>query len=454
MATDLPPTEAGTPPAGRRKGWIWAVFWLVVLAVCWFNRGTILAWWNEKPAAATTAGGGGRGRGGAGASVPVELATAVKGSVPVYLRGIGTVTAAYTVQVVPRVSGQIMKVDFEEGQLVHQGDVLVEIDKRPYQVALDQAKGQLEHDQALEKDAQLDLARYQALWQQQIIARQQLDTQQATVDEYQGAIATDQAQIANAQLNLGWCNVVAPITGRIGLRLIDPGNVIAPNSSASIAVITQVQPIAVLFSLPQEDLPQVFSLLSNGQHPVVTAFDSSNTKAIAQGRLLTINNQIDPTTGTYQLKAMFDNTDNALFPNQFVNMRLQAGVDDGLVIVPPAAIQRGPQGTYVFVADAAHGGRTVAMRTVDVKVTEGNQAGIDQGLDPGDQVVVDGTDKLDNGTRIVVGTPAMAEGGGATATSDPPVAAGGAAEPSGGHNGRGGRGGRHGRRGGGGSGRP
>lgn len=388
-------TPASTPPSPhrhRRTGWIW----LLVLAAVGY------AGWRYRPQApktpAATAGGrGGRGGGGAGATVPVVVATALRADIPLYLRGLGTVTPANTVTVHTRVDGQIMEVHFQEGQIVHQGDLLVEIDPRPYQAALAQAQGQLAHDTALYNDDEIDYQRYQSLFNQNIVARQQLDSQAALVNEYKGAMASDQAAIDTARLNLAYSHITAPITGRIGLRLVDAGNIVHASDANGLAVITQVQPIAVLFTLPQEDLPQVYSELRAGQHADVAAFDSTNTKQLANGRLETIDNSIDPTTGTFKLKALFDNADNALFPNQFVNARMQVGTANGLTVVPPAAVQRGPQGTYVFVVSPQN---SVSVHTINVQVSEGTQVGISSGIQPGDNVVVDGADKLQEGTKV------------------------------------------------------
>jgi multidrug efflux system membrane fusion protein len=347
--------------------------------------------------AGTGSGRGERGAGGANAVVPVVAAAATQGSLPVYLRGIGNVTPAETVTLHSRVDGQIVSVDFTEGQFVHKGDLLVEIDPRPYEAALAQAQGQLAHDTALYNDDQVDYERFQELFEKGLIPKQQLDSQAALVNEYQGAMASDNAAITSAKLNVSYSHVTAPISGRIGLRLVDPGNVVHANDANGLAVITQVQPIAVLFSLPQDSLQQVYAQLRAGHHPEVAAFESTGAKQLAVGSLLTIDDAIDPTTGTFRCKAMFENTDNALFPSQFVNMQMLMGHDDGLAIVPASAIQHGPQGTYVFVVSPAN---TVNVRPVTVAVTEGNQVGVSSGLQGGDRVVVDGADKLQDGTRV------------------------------------------------------
>lgn len=403
-------------PKHRHTGWVW----LLILA------GIGFAGWHYRPAPAASAQrGAAAGRGGSGgpnaAPVPVVVAKATNRSIPLYLRNIGTVVPANTVSLHSRVDGQIVQVHFQEGQMVHQGDLLVDIDPRPYQAALAQAQGQLAHDTALYNDDQIDYQRYLTLYQQNIVAKQQLDSQAALVDEYKGAMASDQASIQTATLNLSYSKITAPVTGRIGFRQVDPGNIVHSSDSQAMAVITQVQPIAVLFTLPQQDLPQVYGELSAGRHPDVAAFDSTNTKLLAHGHLLTIDNAIDPSTGTFKLKAMFDNNDNALFPNQMVNARMQVGTATGLTVVPVAAVQRGPQGTYVYVVSPQN---KVSVHSVAVQVTEGNDVGLSTGVAPGDTVVVDGADKLEEGSRVEA---SMARPAGPTA-SHPAAATAAAAE--------------------------
>jgi multidrug efflux system membrane fusion protein len=390
----------------RTGKWVWILVFLVAA----------YALWHYRPVAATSvpegAGGGGRGGRGGGANgnavVPVVAATVAKGNIPVYLRGIGNVTPAATVTLHSRVDGQILNVHFTEGQFVHQGDLLVEIDPRPYEAALAQAQGQLTHDTAVYTDDQADYQRFLNLYNQGLIAKQQLDAQAALVHEYEGAMASDNAAITTAKLNVSYSHVTAPISGRIGLRLVDPGNIAHANDTTGLAMITQVQPIAVLFSLPQESLQTVYAQLRAGQHPQVAAFDSANATQLALGTLLTIDDSIDATTGTFKCKAMFQNADNELFPNQFVNVRMLVGRDDDVAIVPPSAIQRGPQGTYVFVISPAN---TVNVRPVTVAVTEDNQVGVSSGLQANEKVVVDGADKLQDGTRIQQSGAAPSPGG-------------------------------------------
>ena len=343
--------------------------------------------------------------------MPVVVATAEKGDLPVYLIGLGTVTAFNTVTVRSRVDGQIVKVNFTEGQFVHQGDSLIEIDPRPYQVMLEQAEGQLAKDQAQLHDMQVDFERYQLLYNEGVVPKQQVDTQQAQVGQYQGAIKADQATIDNAKLQLVYAHITAPISGRVGLRPVDIGNIVHASDTTGLLVITQLQPISVIFTLPQDQLQQVLVKLRGGGQLPVEAFDRDDTTKIADGKLATIDNQIDPTTGTYKLKSIFSNENNILFPNQFVNIHMLVDVKRNLVIVPAAAIQRGPQGTYVYVIS---GGDVANIRPVKIAQTSGNNIGIGSGLNSGDVVVIDGSDKLQDGSKVLTSTSptGQAEGAG------------------------------------------
>ena len=285
---------------------------------------------------------------------------------------------------------------------MHEGDLLAQIDPRPYQVQLEQAMGQLAKDQAQRKDAEVNYERYKLLFKEGVIPQQQLDTQAALVGQFDGAIASDQSQIDNAKLQLTYSRITAPISGRIGLRLVDAGNIVHASDTNGLLVITQLQPISVIFSLPQDQLPQVNAKLRSGVQLVVDAFDRDDTAKIASGRLQTIDNQIDPTTGTYKLKSIFDNADNALFPNQFVNVHLLVDTKLNLTIVPAAAIQRGPQGTYVYAVtkDSASKDATAKICPVTIAQTTGNSVGLSAGLNAGDAVVIDGQDKLQDGTKV------------------------------------------------------
>jgi multidrug efflux system membrane fusion protein len=336
-------------------------------------------------------------KGFGGEAAPVVVVAARKGNLPVYLTGLGTVTAYYTVTLHSRVDGEIMQVYFKEGQFVNKGDALLEIDPRPYQVMLEQAEGQLAKDQATLKDAELDFNRYTVLVNEGVIARQQLDTQTATMDSTKGAIKTDQAAIDTAKLDLAYCHITAPISGRIGLRLVDPGNIAHAADTNGLVVITQLQPIAVIFTLPQDQLPEVYKELHAMNRLPVDAFDRDDVTKITTGYLQTMDNQIDTTTGTYKLKAVFDNDKNELFPNQFVNIHLLVNTQKNVTIIPATAVQRGPDGTYVYVVN---GGDTVKVRSVKVGMTQGNNISIASGLKPGEEVVTDGLDKLTDGSKI------------------------------------------------------
>jgi len=331
--------------------------------------------------------------------VPVLVAAARIGDMSLYLNGLGTVTAFNTVTIRSRVDGQLVRVAFREGQSVQAGDLLAEIDPRPFQVQLAQAEGQLAHDQALLNNAKVDLDRYRDLFAKDSIPKQQLDTQVAAVAQYQGAIQTDQALVDNARLQLTYCRITAPLSGRIGLRLVDAGNMIRATDSNGLLVITQVQPVAVLFTIPEDNLPLVLEKLRGGTRLSAEVYDRSGSTKITTGFLLTVDNQIDPTTGTSRLKAVFENRDGALFPNQFVNVRLRVEVQRSKTQVPQAAIQRSPQGTFVYLVTPAN---IVEIRPVHIGTTEGNIVAVESGLSVGDRVVVDGMDKLRAGSSVRV----------------------------------------------------
>lgn len=398
-ATDSPTRAAGAVSPSRT--WVWVVVAALAIGGFWYYRSFHKA---NGPAAGVGAPGAG-GPMGAGAnpnfSVPVVVATTSKGDLPVYLNGLGTVTPLNTVTVRSRVDGQLINVAFKEGQFIKEGDLLAEIDPRPFQVQLEQAEGQLAKDMAQRKDAEVNLERYQLLFKEGVIPQQQLDTQAASVGQFDGAIKTDQGQIDNAKLQLTYARITSPISGRVGLRLVDPGNIVHATDTNGLVIITQVQPIAVIFTLPQDQLPQVFDKLRKGTQLGVEAYDRDNTVKVASGKLLTIDNQIDTTTGTYKLKAIFSNDDNILFPNQFVNTHLLVDTRHNITLAPLAAIQRGPQGTYVYVVGSDN---TVKLQNVTVAQTTGNTVGITAGLNGGQTVVTDGQDKLQDGTKVVPNT--------------------------------------------------
>ena len=405
-------SSAAPPAKAKSRWWLWIVILAVVAIGIWYYRGHSTSEAGATGAPGATGKGKG-GAGGAGFTVPVVVATAQKGDLPVYLIGLGSVTAFNTVTVRSRVDGQIVKVNFTEGQFVHAGDALIEIDPRPYQVMLEQAEGQLAKDQAQLHDVQVDFERFTLLYNEGVIPKQQLDTQQAQVGQFQGSIKADQATIDNAKLQLVYAHITAPISGRVGLRLVDMGNIVHASDTTGLLVITQLQPISVIFTLPQDQLQQVLIKLRGGGQLPVEAYDRDDINKIADGKLATIDNQIDPTTGTYKLKSIFSNENNVLFPNQFVNVHMLVDTKHNLVIVPAAAIQRGPQGTYVYVVSS---GDTVNIRVVTIAQTAGNNIGISSGLNGGDVVVIDGQDKLQDGSKVLTSTsPTGGAGRGASA---------------------------------------
>jgi membrane fusion protein, multidrug efflux system len=334
-----------------------------------------------------------------GGNVPVVAVGARKGDVPVYLTGLGSVTAFNTVTVKSRVDGEVMRIAFKEGDMVHKGDLLAEIDPRPYKVQLLQAQGQLAKDQAQRKDALVNLDRYKQLWEEKVIPKQQYDTQGSTVGQFDGALTADEAAIESAKLSLTYCQITSPLTGVLGLRLVDQGNIVHATDTGGIAVITQLQPIAVLFTIPEDNLQPVLKSLRAGQHLPVQAFDRDFKTRLANGTLQTIDNTIDQSTGTSKLKAVFENNDNALFPNQFVNVRLLIDTKRGAIIVPAAAVQRGPQGTFTYVVDKD---KKAEVRPITIGTTEGNDVQVEKGLEVGELTVVDGADKLQDGSKMDV----------------------------------------------------
>lgn len=363
----------------------------------------------SRPNATQASGGGRHGPDGAGRPVPVQVAAVKRGDIDVSIDALGTVIAHNTAVVRARVDGQLQNVSFREGQLVKAGDVLAIIDPRPFQVLLDQAGGQLHRDEALLANARLDVERYRELLAKDSIARQQVDAQEALVRQYDGAVQADRAQVDNAKLQLGFTRITAPLSGRLGLRQIDAGNMVRASDANGIVTITQTQPINVIFAIPADQLGAVQARLHTGARLGVDAFDRDGRNRLAQGHLQTVDNQIDATTGTVKLKAEFANTDNALFPNQFVNVRLRVDTRSGATLMPTAAVQRSTQGSFVYVVEQ---GQTVSVRPVVLGTQSGDLVAVEKGLTPDEQVVIDGADKLRQGAKIDIPSAGGAQGEG------------------------------------------
>jgi len=360
-------------------------------------------YWFHQHATQTAEGGSGGARTSQTPPQPVGAATIGTGDIRIILNELGTVTSLDTVTVLTQISGQLTEVGFKEGQMVKQGDFLAQIDPRPYQAALEQAEGTLAHDTGLLEQAKADLKRYQTLGRQDSIAQQQLQDQRYLVDQYTGTVKTDQGTVDNAKLNLAYCHIVSPIDGQVGLRQVDPGNYVTVGSTTGIAVITEMQPMSVIFSVPQENVPEIIQRVHGGATLSVQAYDQANVKLLATGQLATMDNLVDTTTGTLKLRALFANPDEALYPNQFVNIRLLVNTMTNVVRVPVPAVQRGAPGTYVYVINAND---TVSVRPVKLGPTDGGYEAVTSGLKAGEKVVTDGTDRLRDGIKVTIPPPA------------------------------------------------
>jgi multidrug efflux system membrane fusion protein len=416
LAGNISPTPApgNTTVPGRRNRlphtWVWVAI-LIVLSV-----GVFLLWRkisSDKAAAAAAA------KAAQGPPpIPVVASAARKGDIGVYYSGLGAVTPLATVTMRTRVDGQLMSVRYREGDTVHKGDLLAEIDDGPYQAALTQAQGSLTRDQALLANARIDLGRYQVLAAQQAVPEQQLATQQALVHQDEGIVKLDQGQVEGAQVNLAYCKIAAPVSGRIGLRLVDSGNIVQSSDTSGLVIITQMDPISAIFTISEDQLQVVLKKIAAGQTLEVDAYDRAGQTKLAQGSLTTLDNQIDPTTGTLKLRATFGNTKGTLFPNQFVNARLLVEEKRGVTLMPTAAVQRNSSATYVYVVKTDS---TVTVRAITIGTTEGDDSEVTSGLNAGEVVVLTGVDKLQEGTKV------SAQIAGAKAAASPATKTAGAA---------------------------
>ena len=388
-APAVSPESAKIKPSRRRRLWLWLAVLLVL------GLGAYFVWSRIAAAKAASAAKAAAAKGPP--PIPVVAATSHKGDIGVYYSGLGAVTPLATVTVKSRVDGQLMSVRYREGDTVHKGDLLVEIDDGPYQAALTQAEGQLMRDQATLENARIDLVRYQQLVPQKAVPEQQLATQQATVHQDEGVVKLDEGQIASAKVNLAYCKIAAPVTGRIGLRLVDPGNIVQASDTTGLLVITQMDPISAIFTISEDQLQVVLKKMAAGPALEVDAYDRDAKTKLAQGSLTTLDNQIDPTTGTLKLRATFENAKGTLFPNQFVNAKLLVQEKRGVTLVPTAAVQRNSQAIYVYVVKADS---TVTVRPITIGTTEGNDSEVTSGLVPGEIVVMSGVDKLQEGTKV------------------------------------------------------
>ncbi len=411
------PDNDGATTHRSTRWWLW-------ITVCMAVAGGSFALWRYySPASAPTSAKGGVKA--AAMPTPVFVASARKGDMNIYLTGLGSVSPLNNVTVRSRVDGQLMEVHYREGQNVTKGSLLATIDPRPFQVLLSQAEGQMARDREQLENAKADRERYRSLLKQDFIPRQQLDTQEALVRQYEGAIKIDQGQIDGAKLQLAYSRITAPISGRIGLRMVDPGNMVHATDAGGLLTIIQTQPIAVLFPLPEDNIPAVLRKMKGGQLPV-EAFDREMKANLTTGQLVTLDNQIDPATGTVKLKAVFANRGMELFPNQFVNARLLLEVKKNATIVPSAAIQKSPQGAYAFVVKPD---KTVAMRQVKTGPAQGGDTSITEGLEVGELVVVDGAERLRDGSKVEVKEREQGGKGGKDKRGTPPAGSGTDAKP-------------------------
>jgi membrane fusion protein, multidrug efflux system len=429
----IAPPPVPTEPPSRAGLWVWLIVLCLVGVAAYFLVTRLLHPATDANAAAKA---GDR-------ATPVVAVPARMGDMNIYLTGLGTVTPLNTVTIRSRVDGQILKVNYVEGQFVKQGELLIQIDPRPFQAQVAQQQGQLEKDQAVLENSKRDLQRYQSI--KASITQQQIDTQAALVNQYQGVVDSDKGLLDNAKVQLAYCQITAPLTGRIGLRLVDVGNIVHANDQSGLAVITQLQPITVVFSIPEDQISQVFSRPDHGQGLEVDAYNRDMSQRLETGSVLAIDNQVDPTTGMVRIKAQFQNPRSALFPNEFVNTRLLVNTLHGVVIVPSAAVQRGPDSTFIYVVTGKEKEKKVDLKTVVTGPTEGDDTVIEKGINAGEVVVTDGVDKLTKGSKVTISAPDAAKGGATTrparrggattrasgADAIPPAGAGAATRPGG-----------------------
>jgi membrane fusion protein, multidrug efflux system len=401
----LPGEHPPSPPQRRHRVWVW-----VIVLVLVFGVGFLVYRQHQAAEEASKA----KEIANAQKAVPIAVGKSTKGDIGVYVEALGTVTPVYTVTVTSRVQGQIMEVHYREGQMVKKGDPLLEIDPRPYQAALTQAEGQLAHDQAMLSEARIDLQRYQAAYAQNAVAQQQVYDQEQTVKQLEGTVQNDQGAVDNAKVNLVYCHITSPIDGRVGLRLVDPGNIVQANSTTALVVVTQLQPITVIFSVAEDYLGQIEQQLRKGQTLKVEALDRTQETTLATGSLLTIDNQVDTTTGTVKLRGIFDNKDNALFPNQFVNAKLLVETQHGVTLVPTPAIQRNSQQAFVYVIKPD---QTAVVQNVTVGTTDGNTTAV-QGIQPGTVIAVNGFDKLQDGIKVEERKGSRSNSGNSSSSTD------------------------------------
>jgi multidrug efflux system membrane fusion protein len=385
-------------PGGKKAFWIVIGLLLLILLI-----------WAIRPSSTESTR---PGRFGLGGPMPVGVAKAVSGDIDITINALGTVTPLATVTVRPQVNGNIQSINFQEGQMVKAGDVLAVIDPRPYIATLDLARGTLAKDVATLQNAKIDLQRYATLWAQKAVSQQIYATQIATVRQDEGVITSDKANVESAEINLGYTKITSPVAGRVGLRQVDVGNLVQAGQTNEIVVVTQLQPISVLFTVPEDNIDSIMDRVNDGAKLQVQAYDRSQTRLLSTGTLATVDNQIDVTTGTVKLRAMFDNPDNMLFPNQFVNTKLLVNTLHNQIVVPAAAIQRGAEGAYVYVVGAD---KTVSIRTVTPGPTDGDKVSINKGLNAGETVVIDGADRLRDGSEVTI--PALGKAGMAPAAN-------------------------------------